>query len=216
MASGIYQIRNLINGKRYIGSAVNFGKRWRNHKCLLRTGAHKNAHLQAAWNKHGEGSFVFEVLLECEVEELIEYEQLCLEEECPEYNICKVAGSSLGRMHTEETKKKLSARKVSEEARKKISEANKGHVAWNKGQKTSEEVKQKLSDAARNRSAETKRKLSEGRKGKPHTEETRKKLSDFQKNRPRTPLSEETRRKISESRKGQAPWNKGRKAADPM
>ena len=30
--SGIYKIVNLINGKVYIGSAVNFEKRWREHR----------------------------------------------------------------------------------------------------------------------------------------------------------------------------------------
>ena len=32
-ASGIYQIRNLVNGKRYVGSAVNLRARWRQHTC---------------------------------------------------------------------------------------------------------------------------------------------------------------------------------------
>lgn len=36
LPSGIYQIINTVNGKRYIGSAVNLGKRWINHRVGLK------------------------------------------------------------------------------------------------------------------------------------------------------------------------------------
>lgn len=61
-SGGIYQIRNLINGKFYVGSTMRFERRWWDHQEKLRKGNHVNAHLQASWNKHGEESFVFEVL----------------------------------------------------------------------------------------------------------------------------------------------------------
>ena len=63
--SGIYEILNTINGKRYIGSAVNFNERWMNHKKMLKKGIHHSIHLQRAWNNHGGGSFEFSVLFEC-------------------------------------------------------------------------------------------------------------------------------------------------------
>lgn len=34
-ASGIYEITNLINGKRYVGSAVNMYRRWYAHRWHL-------------------------------------------------------------------------------------------------------------------------------------------------------------------------------------
>ena len=56
----------------------------------------------------------------------------------------------------------------SEEAKKKIGEANKGKPAWNKGKKFSEETKKKMSEANKGKklSEETKKKLSEARKGR--------------------------------------------------
>jgi len=64
---GIYQIRNLNNGKRYIGSTLrNFKGRWKVHKSLLNNNKHSNKHLQLSWNKYGEKSFVFEILFELE------------------------------------------------------------------------------------------------------------------------------------------------------
>jgi group I intron endonuclease len=57
--TGIYKIINIQNNKFYIGSAVNFSRRKTRHFSELRTGKHKNKHLQAAWNKYGESFFIF-------------------------------------------------------------------------------------------------------------------------------------------------------------
>ena len=61
-SSGIYLIRNKLNGRVYVGAASIFGDRWRNHRRLLRSGKHHAFRLQRSWNKHGETSFVFEVV----------------------------------------------------------------------------------------------------------------------------------------------------------
>ena len=60
--SGIYQIRNLVNGKVYVGSAVNLQHRRREHRSDLRNGNHHSIKLQRAYNKYGESSFAFEIL----------------------------------------------------------------------------------------------------------------------------------------------------------
>src|SRR5690606_4713108 len=59
---GVYQIRNLINGKIYIGSAKCVQVRASQHLSKLKQGKHANKHLQNAFNKHGEDAFLFEVL----------------------------------------------------------------------------------------------------------------------------------------------------------
>ena len=42
---GIYGIKNLINGKIYIGkTGMNFGDRWDSHRSLLNSGKHDNLH----------------------------------------------------------------------------------------------------------------------------------------------------------------------------
>lgn len=68
---------------------------------------------------------------------------------------------------------------VSEETRKKISLAGKGRPSWNKGRKMSDEQRKKLSEALKGRvhSEEYKKKMSERLKGRIFTEEHRKNLS---------------------------------------
>src|ERR1700704_4953460 len=73
--SGIYRIRNVLNGMIYIGSTTRFHKRWCGHKLDLRRGRHSSPRLQNAWTKYGSGIFAFEILLVCEVRDLLKYEQ---------------------------------------------------------------------------------------------------------------------------------------------
>lgn len=57
----IYKIRNVVNGKFYVGSTTNTRERFRNHRKMLRGNRHHCRHLQASWNKYGEDCFKFEV-----------------------------------------------------------------------------------------------------------------------------------------------------------
>jgi group I intron endonuclease len=75
MESGIYEILNTKNHKRYIGSAKNIHKRLLEHKARLKINKHKNAHLQNAWNKYGEGIFEFSKIASCGKSELLNKEQ---------------------------------------------------------------------------------------------------------------------------------------------
>lgn len=100
MSSGIYQICNRINGKIYIGSAVNIKKRWHLHLHRLRNNIHHNSHLQNAWNKYGEENFEFEVIEYWEPEFLVSFEQWWINMLKPEYNIRKIARSNFGIKYT--------------------------------------------------------------------------------------------------------------------
>jgi len=90
--SGVYQIVNRVNGKRYIGSSVNIKRRWQQHKNALRGGYHYNIYLQRSWNKYGKSSFVFQVIYYCDRDEIYDNEQFFLDAISPEYNILDVAG----------------------------------------------------------------------------------------------------------------------------
>jgi group I intron endonuclease len=57
----IYKIRNVVNGKFYVGSTTNTRERFRNHRKMLRSNRHHCRHLQASWNKYGEDCFKFDV-----------------------------------------------------------------------------------------------------------------------------------------------------------
>ncbi len=60
---GIYQIRNIVNEKVYIGQTKQpFNKRYLHHVWKLKKGTHNNPHLQRAFDLYSENSFVFEVV----------------------------------------------------------------------------------------------------------------------------------------------------------
>lgn len=74
---GIYKIENLINGKVYIGQSVNTNARWLAHKEVLSMPSH--AHelkkpLYKEMQKYGIENFNFEVIEECNKEDLNERE----------------------------------------------------------------------------------------------------------------------------------------------
>ena len=99
LITGVYEIKNIVDGRRYVGSAINIFRRWQKHKDPLRKNKHYNLKLQRAWNKYGESSFVFSVLLWCSKENLIRYEQLCIDglnTYHDGYNAAPLAGSCLG------------------------------------------------------------------------------------------------------------------------
>ena len=114
LVTGVYIIRNMENGKEYVGSAsVGMYNRWHSHLCYLRQGIHHSQHLQHAWNKYGEDSFRFMVIEECSPEECVDKEQWWLDEletfnPDKGYNISPTAGSPLGVIRNKETRAKIS------------------------------------------------------------------------------------------------------------
>lgn len=104
--SGIYQIKNKINNKSYIGSSIRLNKRWKRHITDLKCNVHHSLALQRAVNKYGLDNFEFLILESCEDEQLLDREQYYLDTLNPEYNICTIAGNCLGIKQSEETKEK--------------------------------------------------------------------------------------------------------------
>ena len=67
--AGVFQIRNLVNGKVYIDKSVNLDKIWNRHRLELNFGSHRVKALQADWKDLGEAGFAFEILGEVEQRE---------------------------------------------------------------------------------------------------------------------------------------------------
>lgn len=59
---GVYEIKNTINHKRYIGSSKKLKERKIRHFSDLRNNRHPNKYLQSDWNVYGELNFVFHIL----------------------------------------------------------------------------------------------------------------------------------------------------------
>jgi group I intron endonuclease len=153
--SGIYSITSP-SGKFYIGSTVDFEKRWSLHKRDLSRGNHKNRYLQNAWNKYN-GRLSFLKLIVCRRVDLLLYEQLVIDRFRPEYNLSPCASNTLGLKWSEESKARQSKRmlgtKDSEETRRRKSEKLRGRlvsedtrekIRTQKGWKHTEAAKKKM------------------------------------------------------------------------
>jgi hypothetical protein len=63
---GVFQIRNKVNGKIFLGSGLNLDALRNRNRMELNLGSHRNELLQKDWKEYGENSFVFEILREIE------------------------------------------------------------------------------------------------------------------------------------------------------
>lgn len=201
MEHGIYTIKNLITNQLYIGSAVNLDKRLYDHRNDLQRKVHHNKILQNSFNKYGESNFRFqaEELVENK-EDLISTEQQWLDvlwDSEKLYNICRYAGSSLGRKHSLDSKKK-------------IGEIKKNNT-YRRGTKCSQESKDKIRKAKTGTilSEECKQKISKSLKGKAKTIEARKNMSLARKQ-----IKDSTRLKISQSKLGEKNPNYGKTSSE--
>ena len=60
--AGIFQVKNIANGKILLGSSLNVEGPLNGHKFILTIGKHRNEALQKEWNEFGPDKFVFEIL----------------------------------------------------------------------------------------------------------------------------------------------------------
>lgn len=159
--SGIYIIKNTVNGKFYIGQASYLTKRFSAHRIFLHDNNHPNKHLQAAWDKYGKDAFEFRILIYCDVGELDEMEQYLLDKyvgtkTC--YNIAKDASAPTRGLS------------FSSETRAKMAMASKGKTH-------TLETRAKMSVAAKSRSPEHQAKINASQRKRTASPETRAKLS---------------------------------------
>ena len=60
--AGVFQVKNIANGKVLLGSSLNLEGPLNGHKFMLTMGNHRNPALQKEWNEYGADKFVFEIL----------------------------------------------------------------------------------------------------------------------------------------------------------
>lgn len=190
---GVYMITTEDTSKAYIGATGNLKKRNFHHEWDLKNNNHYNKGLQKLYDEN-QGNLTFigmptetrEEALEVELALLDYYRgtddlvnihpnDVTMSPEAREKVRNTMIGNKLcvGRVHTEETKRKIAlankgnkyseGRVVSEETRRKLSEAQKGMVHRPPGWNHTEESKRKMSEATKGRSfsEEHKQKLSQ-------------------------------------------------------
>jgi group I intron endonuclease len=103
--SGIYMFKNLINGKRYIGSSVNLIRRflrYLNTNYLIRENCMQ---ICRALLKYGYSNFSLTIFEYCEPEKCLEREDYYFKLLKPEYNTSiNPSAPMTGRKHSEESK----------------------------------------------------------------------------------------------------------------
>ena len=60
--SGVFQVKNIANGKVLLGSSLNLEGPLNKHRFMLRVNGHLNKELQKDWNELGPDHFSFEIL----------------------------------------------------------------------------------------------------------------------------------------------------------
>ena len=176
----VYLITDLTNGKQYVGQTT---KTLKERLTRHRSG---DLYVDRALNAHGWKNVKVEILEECETyDELnrLEQEWIDVLETCRPSGYNLTEGGLGGPGH-----------KLSEEAKRRISEKKTGH-------KHSEAARKKMSAAVTEsmKNPDLRRRLSEANKGNKHTDKTRKKMSKTRQGKAR---DEETKEKIGESNTG--------------
>lgn len=125
--SGIYLLHNKFNGKYYIGSSAKLNRRVNEHFNII----NPKFIIGKAIQRYGLVNFELLIIEFCTEENLLSREQFYLDSFNPQYNILKIAGSSLGYKPSADTKAKMVksalGRKLSLETRTKISESLKNN-----------------------------------------------------------------------------------------
>jgi group I intron endonuclease len=189
--SGIYEIINTVNGKRYIGSTVSFKTRWRTHRRELKGAKHHSAPLQRAWNKYGEAAFKFLPILVCQKSMLLFYEQQLLDKVKPEYNIALSASAP------------MMGAKFTPQHRARIGDAHRGKTV-------SAETRARLSALRKGvaLSAEAIAKMRASQKGRVHSEahlaRQREAIIEYHKNRPKKSEADQKQKKADAQRRRRA------------
>ena len=92
---GVFQIKNKLNGKSFVGSSLDLKAIWNAQRFQLNYGMHQNSELQKDWKELGADNFVYEIIDEIKQndENAVDYrkevkilETMIVEELKPYYN----------------------------------------------------------------------------------------------------------------------------------
>lgn len=212
MKSYVYVIENKINGKLYVGKANNVERRWGKHRAAVREGA--DGLLYRAMRKYGIENFQIRIVDESEDEKLTlnvlepKWIQKLKDDGHELYNLTEGGDGIPGLTHSDETRRKMSesqrGKKLTEDAKQKIREAN-------LGKSHSDETRKKLSEINRGkpkppRTEEHCRKLREAAQARGSmSEEHKARISASMRESKNVghPIDEETRARIAEKLRGQ-------------
>lgn len=106
--SGIYMFSNKITGDTYVGQSIYLSNRFKHYFNISYLKSKDGFRISRAILKYGYSNFSITILEYCNKSDLLERELYYFYKLEPQYNVLKIAGSSLGFNHSEETKAKIS------------------------------------------------------------------------------------------------------------
>lgn len=174
--SGIYIIKNSINNKVYIGSAIIFSRRFRQHKHLILSKKHNSKHLNHHVSKYGIESLSFGLLEVCAAGELLQREQYYLDLYDPfkgnGFNTSRIAGFTIGYKHTDASRSVMSEKK---KGKKPPANATENARKYWSGRKHSPETYVKMIAAQANKTYDeaARKNMSLAHLGKKQSQETK-------------------------------------------
>lgn len=201
----IYSITNKINGRVYVGQTINFIRRRRQHLTLLRKNECPIHDLQNDFNIYGENNFEFEVLINCNKEELDFLEKIYIKElnafkDNGGYNLTN--GGKKNIKASKSTKEKLS--KVTKERFKnnkdyydKIAKHNK--ELWNDlehRKKRIENMRASFTEERRKQISENSKKMWTGEKKELKSKEMKEKYSNIEERQKQSEIVKEAMSKL--------------------
>jgi group I intron endonuclease len=171
--SGIYRWTNKYTGDTYIGQSINLSARFIHCFNTSYLTSKKQLIISRALIKYGYSGFSLEILEFCEKSDLLEREQYYLDLLKPEYNILKIAGSSLGFKQSEDTKAKISKSLKGIYVGKNSALFGRVHSEETKALMSIKKLGDKNHNFGRTLSEETKELIRLRAQGRIHSEETK-------------------------------------------
>jgi group I intron endonuclease len=182
--SGIYMLTNKITKDSYIGQSTDLKKRFTNYFNISYLKSKNNLRISRALIKYGYSNFSLSILEYCDeapapqrAADLLKREQYYFDKLNPQYNILKIAGSSLSYKHSEETKLKISKKLKGIYVKEKSALYGRCHTEETKNIMSLKKIGENNNMYGKIHTEKTKELMRLKALGRKHSEETKLKMS---------------------------------------
>ena len=175
--SGIYMLTNKLTKDIYIGQSADISKRFKNYFNLSYLKSKNSFIITRALIKYGYSNFSITILEYCDKSDLLVREQYYFDKLNPQYNILKIAGSSLNYKHSEETKAKISKSLKGIYVKEKSALFGRLHTEETKKLMSLKKVKENNPLFGKTHSKDTIELMKQKALGRLHSEDTKLKMS---------------------------------------
>lgn len=175
--SGIYMFTNKLTDDIYIGQSINLSNRFKNYFTLSYIKNRENFIISRALIKYGYSNFSITILEYCDQSNLLKREQFYFDKLNPQYNILKIAGSSLNFKHSEKTKALISKALKGVYIKDKSPFFGRTHTEETKNLMSLKKLGENNHKFGKTHNEETKELMRQSALGRKHSDETKLKIS---------------------------------------